>query len=69
MSGPYIITTQSPAPNTSEGSFRRDTAKEAVIRATGLMGVGMKDVRIIDAQNRVYGHDQFAALLALAGDT
>jgi hypothetical protein len=56
------------SPGLAAGSFRRDTAKDAVIRAVELMSSGMQNVRIVDAQNRVYGHEQFAALVASAGD-
>ena len=64
MSGPYIVTGESSSPGLAAESFRRDTAKDAVIKAVELIGIGMRNVRITDAQDRVYGHEQFSLLVA-----
>jgi hypothetical protein len=64
MSGPYLITGESSSPGLEAGSFRRDTAKDAVIKAVELIGLGMRNVLITDGQSRVYGHEQFSLLVA-----
>jgi hypothetical protein len=64
MSGPYFITGESTSPRLTAGSFRRDTAKDAVIKAVEVIGSGMWNVLITDPQRRVYGHEQFSLLIA-----
>jgi len=67
MSGRYTVTGESSSSGLAAESFRRDTAKEAVIKAIALIGSRMRNVRITDAQDRVYGHEQFSLLVARAG--
>jgi hypothetical protein len=64
MSGPYMITGETVTPGVAAAAFRRDTAKDAVAKAVELMGQGMTNVRILDAQNRIYSHLQFVELVA-----
>jgi hypothetical protein len=64
MSGPYVISAESYIPDADPISHRRDTAVEAFSKAVELMGQGMKNVLIIDAQKNVYTSADFAQLVA-----
>jgi hypothetical protein len=67
MSGPYTITGVSPQPGLGTISHWRDTAKDAVSKAVEMMGQGMQNVSIVDAQRRTYRQADFAQLVASEG--
>jgi len=59
-----MITGESPRPGIGTLSFTATSAKDAVTKAMEMMGEGVKDVNILDAEKRFYGPLDFARLVA-----